>query len=254
MTSLYVFLSSVLTLCIFTSFLAVCVICFPLSASWYEIARPQIHGYNMHCIAPIPGNVDHQYASGGEEKIVRVFLAPKPFLSTLSNIAGYDTKDPEDAGRALRANLAELGLTNKPQMQADAAVPTAAGLNFMASYVENPSTAAAAAAAAAASSTPEVVTETKVEVVAADESATPKTEENTIRETLWAEMDKLYGHGYELYALDASHNGKFLASTCVAKQAQHAAIRIWDTSNWTEAATLPCHNTTVVQLEFSHGM
>lgn len=34
--------------------------------SWYEISRPQIHGYNMHCIAMV---TPFLYVSGAEEKV-----------------------------------------------------------------------------------------------------------------------------------------------------------------------------------------
>lgn len=48
-----------------------------------------------------------------------------------------------------------------------------------------------------------------------------------MQNTLWPEVQKLYGHGYELFALAARHDGALLASACKATTAEHAAIIIW---------------------------
>ena len=46
----------------------------------------------------------------------------------------------------------------------------------------------------------------------------PPTEEHLIQNTLWPEMQKLYGHGYEVFACAAHPNGQILASACKVKQ------------------------------------
>ena len=48
-----------------------------------------------------------------------------------------------------------------------------------------------------------------------------------MQNTLWPEMQKLYGHGYEIYALAATSDGKILASSCRATNEEHAQIIIW---------------------------
>jgi elongator complex protein 2 len=55
----------------------------------------------------------------------------------------------------------------------------------------------------------------------------PPTEENLLQNTLWPEVQKLYGHGYEIFALAARHDGTLLASACKATTPEHAAIIIW---------------------------
>ena len=65
------------------------------------------------------------------------------------------------------------------------------------------------------------------------------------------QVDKLYGHGYEVFALAASHSGDRVLSACVASSPAHAAVLVWDPSTWKLAATIPGHNLTVVQMEFS---
>ncbi len=53
--------------------------------SWHEIGRPQIHGYEMKCLAFIGSN-QQRIVSGADEKILRVFDAPKNFLENFARI------------------------------------------------------------------------------------------------------------------------------------------------------------------------
>ena len=81
-----------------------------------------------------------------------------------------------------------------------------------------------------------------------------------------------YGHGYELYAVATSPNGRLIASTCKviiftvhmlhiecfrrpiqASKQEHACIRVWDTTSWRQVASLTFHTLTVTQLAFSHS-
>lgn len=55
----------------------------------------------------------------------------------------------------------------------------------------------------------------------------PPTEETLIQNTLWPEIQKLYGHGYEVYTLATSSDGKLLASACKSTTPEHAAILLW---------------------------
>jgi elongator complex protein 2 len=53
--------------------------------SWHEIGRPQIHGYEMKCLAFIGSN-QQRFVSGADEKILRIFEAPKNFLENFARI------------------------------------------------------------------------------------------------------------------------------------------------------------------------
>ena len=66
------------------------------------------------------------------------------------------------------------------------------------------------------------------------------------------ELRKLYGHGFELVAMAASHDGRLLATACRAAKPEHAAVLLWDTATWRQAGELSgAHQLTVVQLAFS---
>lgn len=79
----------------------------------------------------------------------------------------------------------------------------------------------------------------------------PPTEETLVQNTLWAEVQKLYGHGYEIFSLAATSDGKIVASTCRASSEQHAQIILWNTKTWKQIQKLPSHQLTVTELKFS---
>lgn len=55
--------------------------------AWYEIARPQIHGYDLQGITILNR---YKYVSAADEKVLRVFDAPKNFIENFCNIAQLD--------------------------------------------------------------------------------------------------------------------------------------------------------------------
>lgn len=60
--------------------------------TWHEISRPQIHGYDLSCIASLG---PFRFASGAEEKVIRVFEAPNNFLENYSRICHLQQSLPE---------------------------------------------------------------------------------------------------------------------------------------------------------------
>ncbi|XP_064552156.1 elongator complex protein 2 [Drosophila montana] len=193
------------------------------SPTWHELARPQVHGYDMQTLALLSR---YKFASGAEEKIVRTFQAPANFIENFRHISALAN---DAAGDALLdslpkgASVPSLGLSNKAVYK----VETAADKSSTAKdeYPDNyfvPITL-----------------------------QTPPQEETLMQNTLWPELQKLYGHGYELYALAATPDGQMLASTCRASNAEHAQIILWNTTNWKQLQKLPGHQLTVTQLRFS---
>merc|ERR1719483_605766 len=78
---------------------------------WHEVARPQVHGYDMSCCTMLS---NHRYVSGAEEKVIRAFSAPSTFLTNLSLITGVEKEiDTGDGTLPQGASVPSLGLSNK---------------------------------------------------------------------------------------------------------------------------------------------
>lgn len=60
--------------------------------TWHEVARPQIHGYDMQCIVSL---TRFQFASAAEEKIIRTFQAPANFIENIRALS--DPLEDEEA-------------------------------------------------------------------------------------------------------------------------------------------------------------
>ena len=90
----------------------------PLSSPLSLVVAPhvQVHGYDMRCLAVVD---DSMFASGADEKVLRVFEAPKNFFSAFEAITGTALHQREHSlavkGRALGASVPALGLSNKVQ-------------------------------------------------------------------------------------------------------------------------------------------
>ncbi len=197
----------------------------PKAVTWHEIARPQIHGYDMHCLA----FVNHtQFASGAEgEKIARVFSMPRTFADSLANITGEQHDRDMGDDLPLGASLPPLGLSNKPVEVQSIPFADAALASF---HEVNQATVAQAL-------------------------AQPPFEEHLLQFALWPEHEKLYGHSYEIFALAAAQSGRLLASASACRAAgnpEDAAIRLWDTKSWRETQSpLLSHSLTITTLKFS---
>lgn len=86
-------------------------------SNWHEIARPQVHGHDINCVAIIKGKGNHRFVSGADEKVARVFEAPLSFLKTLQHATLQNSscfEDLEGNVHILGANMSALGLSQKP--------------------------------------------------------------------------------------------------------------------------------------------
>jgi elongator complex protein 2 len=206
------------------------------SNSWHEMSRPQIHGYDLNCISTLGPS---SFVSGADEKLMRVFTEPKAVARMLNRLTNTTTADLSTAPDA--ANMPVLGLSNKaittlpPSSSEEAdAIPTPAV------DPSNPSTDR------------DAPDPTMLPSRTALEIDHPPFEESLSRHTLWPEIEKLYGHGYEISCLAASHDGRLIASACKASSLNHAVIRLFETERWTEVRPpLQAHSLTVARVRFS---
>lgn len=193
--------------------------------SWHEMARPQIHGYDLNCIDSLGAA---QFVSGADEKLLRVFNEPKAVANLLRKICGFGGAEIEDMPDA--ANMPVLGLSNK-------AIEAVGDDEEIQNGNENDRVAIDPAS---------VVHKSTLDL------EHPPTEEHLSRHTLWPEMEKLYGHGYEISCLAASHDGLIIATACKASSIDHAVIRLFETKTWHEIKPpLTAHSLTVTRLRFS---
>lgn len=212
------------------------------TSRWHEIARPQIHGHDLSCMT-FQNGVDHRFISGAEEKVLRVFDAPKSFLTSLKNISQVEFSQSEFNERADSANLPALGLSNKPVYEEKEIKKNLAETVYDEIHEGGGYGGDITGDKDVAFHSP---------LILEDEPPV----ETYLRQRLhWPESHKLYGHGNELICVTSSTQGDILASSCACKtQNQYqAGIRIWDTKDWKEVNELSGHSLTVTSLEFSHN-
>ncbi|XP_068849927.1 elongator complex protein 2 isoform X6 [Capricornis sumatraensis] len=197
--------------------------------TWHEIARPQIHGYDLKCLAMISR---FQFVSGADEKVLRVFSAPRNFVENFCAITGQSLNHVlcnQDGDLPEGATVPALGLSNKAVFQGDMAsqhsdeeeLLNSAGFEYHQVAFQ-----------------PSLLTE-------------PPTEDHLLQNTLWPEVQKLYGHGYEIFCVACSNSKTLLASACKAAKKEHAAIILWNTASWKQVQNLIFHSLTVTQMAFS---
>nr|XP_020030356.1 elongator complex protein 2 isoform X2 [Castor canadensis] len=197
--------------------------------TWHEIARPQIHGYDLKCLTMISR---FQFVSGADEKVLRVFSAPRNFVENFCAISGQSLNHVlcgQGSDLPEGATVPALGLSNKAVFQGDIASQL--------------------------SDEEELLTPTGFEYhqVAFQPSllTEPPTEDHLLQNTLWPEVQKLYGHGYEIFCVTCNNSKTLLASACKAAKKEHAAIILWNTTSWKQVQNLVFHSLTVTQMAFS---
>ena len=197
--------------------------------SWHAFARPQIHGYDLNCIDSLSAD---QFISGADEKLLRVFNKPGAIDQLLAKLSGT-ARSHVNGVLPDSANIPVLGLSNKA----------------VESTTEDDTSSAALLNGVDEQSVHEQPPVPTRSILDLDH---PPLEDHLARHTLWPEHEKLYGHGYEISAVAASHNGSLIATACKASSIDHAVIRLYECKEWREVKPpLTAHNLTVTSLEFS---
>ena len=197
--------------------------------SWHEYSRPQIHGYDLNCISVINNT---QFISGADEKLLRVFDEPRSLADILATQCRITSSAPSSLPDA--ANIPVLGLSNKAiQSVTSSTIPTDdVNSEDAAEEMLDPAN-----------------------VIKADvlNIAHPPFEDHLSRYLLWPEVEKLYGHGFEISAVASNSSGTLIATACKATSIDHAVIRLYDTRSWLEIKPpLKAHTLTIYGLSFSY--
>lgn len=197
--------------------------------TWHEFARPQIHGYDMICLDNISST---KFVSGGDEKLLRVFEMTHSISNLLHNCCGIDIISDDNQGELPEsASLPVLGLSNKAaNEQLEAGEMSQQQQDIEENNEGNAS---------------------KDDIL--ETLQTPPLEDHLQRYTLFPELEKLYGHGYEITCCATSPSGSLIASACRSNSARHAVIRVFNVAeNYQQCSqVLEGHNLTITSLEFS---
>ena len=84
-----------------------------MQTTWHELGRPQIHGYDLKCCAFLDR---FKFVAGADEKLLRIFEAPKIFLNNLYNLCldnSFLKLVKESKSMPQGASIPALGLSNK---------------------------------------------------------------------------------------------------------------------------------------------
>ena len=217
--------------------------------SWHEFSRPQIHGYDLNCVDTLDGS---RFVSGADEKPLRVFQEPKGVAEYLQQLCARQRRSQDTGSRATlpeAASIPVMGLSNKavdeaeeqetPDINAETLL-TNGDSAVVSNGLDN----------AIASSTPS----TRIAPEKSQHIFQPPHEDALGRSLLFPEIEKLYGHGYEISTVAASRSCRYIASACRASSVDHALIRLVDVDTWLEVKPpLKAHNLTVTGLDFYPG-
>ncbi|KAI6119406.1 WD40-repeat-containing domain protein [Pisolithus croceorrhizus] len=166
----------------------------PSRKVWHELARPQVHGYDLVGVVWLG---PWTFASVADEKVVRVFEAPGSFIETVNSL-GVGGVVENDRDRPAAASVPPLGLSNKATSDASSLVDST-------TRGRRPFDGELAAT------------------------------------TLWPEVEKVFGHGYEL-----------IATACRATSPQHAVVRVYSAPTYQPfGSPLEGHTLTVTRIAFS---
>ncbi|GJJ07345.1 hypothetical protein Clacol_001546 [Clathrus columnatus] len=179
---------------------------------WRELARPQVHGYDL-LNAEFLNSL--RFASVADEKVVRIFDASKRFAMILNALHTSST----------------LTTTDTIQLPPGAIVPPS---GFQINLILRDQT--------------RIFADASYE----DVPLRCPFESELANSTLWPESDKIFGHGYELLSLSISRSGKYMATSCKATTPDHAVLRVYHTDNWRLLGEpLSGHKLTITRTRFS---
>ncbi|KAG0709563.1 WD40-repeat-containing domain protein [Suillus ampliporus] len=177
----------------------------PELSIWHELSRPQVHGYDIMGAAWLG---PWTFASVADEKVARVFEAPRNFVEEVRVLGVRDLAQSE-GDRPATASVPPLGLSNK------------------------------------------AVSDAPSELDGSTHRRRPF-EGELASITLWPEIEKVFGHGYESITISASNSLDLLATACRATSPQHAVVRVYTTAGYQPfGPPLEGHSLTITRIAFS---
>ena len=220
--------------------------------TWHEVSRAQVHGYDINAIKfvsiqhKLPGHSGEKKLSdllvcGADEKILRLLEPPAHYVNTANLWTDAKLRLFFPTAEAELAVLEDREkVVYKTKTEGGYSV---LGLMIKASKTERISYYSSEEA--------EEIEELESNFDIQYDYRTPPVEDYLFKHTLWPEINKMYGHGYELVSVDASPDGRLIASSCKSQTSAHSAVFLWDPETCQVFQKLPAHNYTVLQVRFS---
>lgn len=223
------------------------------SQTWHEVSRAQVHGYDINAIKFL--SIDHKKASddtrnlcsllvcGADEKILRVLEPPAPFVNIVN--AFTDAKL-----RLFYPNLEDEQAVLEDKEKFIYKTKTEGGYSVLGLMIK---ATKVDKITCFFHEDEEDVEEIENNFEIPFDYKTPPIEDYLYKHTLWPEINKLYGHGYEIVSVATNNDGTLIASSCKSQTAAHSAIFLWDPQTCQLVQKLSGHNYTVLQVRFSRS-
>jgi elongator complex protein 2 len=221
--------------------------------SWHEVSRAQVHGYDINAIKFLSmaskktekddnRNLCSLLVCGADEKILRLLEPPAHFVNTInyftdSKLRLYFPERSEEAGVLEDKEKFIYKTKTEGGYNVLGLLVKAAKVEKVSYYIKEDDE--------------DEVDELENNFDIPYDYKTPPIEDFLFKHTLWPEINKFYGHGYEIVSLDTSPDGKLVASSCKSQTATHSSIFIWNPNTCQVQQKLEGHNYTVLQLKFS---
>lgn len=230
--------------------------------NWAEISRAQVHGYDINAVKllKIQGREDvcDVIVCGADEKVIRLYEPPPAFINYANNLGSaklhlYFPDASQEEAYLLPHKLKKGIIEYRTETEGGAQV---LGLMTKQVKIEKDKIweyAGSEDEEADEQQGPDGKGEDQKKDLqeALDFTALPR-EDQLVAKTLWPELNKLYGHGYEISTVCCDHAGELIASACKSQTQEHSAIILWNPAKYQIYGKLQFHNYTVTQMEFSH--
>lgn len=225
---------------------------------WHEVSRAQIHGYDINSIKNLRIKSETKkvlmdvIVCGADEKIIRLF-EPTAIVANLINklsrksLRLFFPSIEEEEQYLVKNQKSSNELEYKTFTEGGAQV-----LGLMTKAVKAPKEKYTNYYDEEEGEINLLENEKNENQVSLHNFNQPPTEDYLSKHTLWPEINKLYGHGYEIQTITSNHEGNLIASSCKSQTFEHSAIYLWNPDNYSIIDKLCVHNYTVVQLEFSN--
>jgi elongator complex protein 2 len=200
--------------------------------TWHEISRAQVHGHDINSIKFLsiqsrlgpdsPRTVCDLLVCGADEKILRVLEPPAHFVNIANKFTGarlrlyFPTAEEEEAYLEDRETVLYKTKTDGGYNVLGLLVK-AAKLEKVTYYYKEEE---------------EGVEELENNFEIEYDYKLPPIEDYLFKNTLWPEVNKLYGHGYEVVCVDAKRDGSLIASCCKSQSSAHSTIFLWSPINY----------------------